>query len=756
MRRSWRRVRRPGDEGSVLIFVLVFIVIGSLIVVPLLSYAISISRHNSVLSEKTRRQEAVKAGLRTALADPAKLYQYCADHKLIGGPGIDGIPVSNECTFLSFSLAEVPEDLHLGLAATRVGETVPVGLTAIAEKDADGNLVLGPDGQPIRYVYQPQTSNELEWRDPGAPYATSPVSMPKRIWLPNLPVHALNLRGPSGFDMPPEYPQCKVYFPGTYREPITVTGPTYFASGIYYFENTVTIAAGADVVVGMGQHLGCTTDQEAAFYATNAPAIHNISGLGGTFIFGHNRTLDTDGKLVVTNLNGSPRIRFNQRYVHEADTGGQPSFGVSIASVNGKYVSGPDAAGQYVISDLDVPGVNSVPFSLVGPEDEEHPPVAAGVEKYIPSRLTHEPRPPSPPRWNAATPLVALRTGTQSNDGAVRVRWDPPAQLGGQPVTQYLVTAEPGGRTCAPTTSPLECIVTGLTNGQAYTFTVTATNSIGTSKPSDESSPVTPRTSGSMSPLVDRPATPAAPTAVRYLDTAVPPRATVVVSWTAPVDNNSPIASYTIASNPSLDPSTHPCVLISTTSCMIKDLPQYQPGDPGPPVVAPADYVFTVTAANELGASITSPPSATSSLIPSVAGDPPPDPPVVPPVVTPPYEPEPIIDIDLPTTYDAVIDIPGYVSIPMGVFRLNNPNGLGTGPSQVSVTGGIVAAAFRVVDDRTVDGQMTVPIGLVNPIVQRTFRITSTTTSGTPKVTSTAIVQVNQNGAYAINSWVIN
>ena len=80
----------------------------------------------------------------------------------------------------------------------------------------------------------------------------------------------------------------------------------------------------------MGQHEGCTTDQEAAFYATNAPATHNISGLGGTFVLGHN------GQLVVTNETGSPKIRFNQRYVNEDDAGGLPSFGVSIVSVNGK------------------------------------------------------------------------------------------------------------------------------------------------------------------------------------------------------------------------------------------------------------------------------------------------------------------------------------------------------------------------------------------------------------------------------------
>ena len=41
-----------------------------------------------------------------------------------------------------------------------------------------------------------------------------------------------------------------MYFPGTYTNPVTIDGPTYFASGIYYFEDTVLINGGADVVVG--------------------------------------------------------------------------------------------------------------------------------------------------------------------------------------------------------------------------------------------------------------------------------------------------------------------------------------------------------------------------------------------------------------------------------------------------------------------------------------------------------------------------
>ena len=38
---------------------------------------------------------------------------------------------------------------------------------------------------------------------------------------------------------------------------------------------------------------------------------------------------------------------------------------------------------------------------------------------------------------------------------------------------------------------------------------------------------------------------------------------------------------------------------------------------------------------------------------------------------------------------------------------------------------------------------------------QKTFKITTETTSGFPKVTSIALVQVNETGGYAVNSWVV-
>ena len=84
-------------------------------------------------------------------------------------------------------------------------------------------------------------------------------------------------------------------------------------------------------------------------------------------------------------------------------------------------------------------------------------------------------------------------------------------QRNGSPITGYTVTATDltdatrGGQTASGASSPIT--IAGLTNGDSYTFTVTATNGVGTGPASAPSNAVTPTQAGgvavtSLSPRV--------------------------------------------------------------------------------------------------------------------------------------------------------------------------------------------------------------------------------------------------------------
>ncbi len=81
-----------------------------------------------------------------------------------------------------------------------------------------------------------------------------------------------------------------------------------------------------------------------------------------------------------------------------------------------------------------------------------------------------------------------------AGNGQVTVSFTAPVNNGGSAITGYTVTSNPGGITAGGngfTTSPITVI--GLTNGTPYTFTVTASNAIGTSSASSASGSATPK-----------------------------------------------------------------------------------------------------------------------------------------------------------------------------------------------------------------------------------------------------------------------
>lgn len=98
------------------------------------------------------------------------------------------------------------------------------------------------------------------------------------------------------------------------------------------------------------------------------------------------------------------------------------------------------------------------------------------------------------PRSSVTAPLAPTGAQAASGDTRAAVRWLTPANNGGSIITSYTVTSSPGGFTC--TTATNACVVTGLTNGVAYTFTVTATNAVGTSPASLPTNEIIPVTGG--------------------------------------------------------------------------------------------------------------------------------------------------------------------------------------------------------------------------------------------------------------------
>jgi hypothetical protein len=130
---------------------------------------------------------------------------------------------------------------------------------------------------------------------------------------------------------------------------------------------------------------------------------------------------------------------------------------------------------------------------------------------------------PTPP-----TSLIA----TASNHEAL-LSWDAPSSDGGSALTGYTVTATPGGKSVT-TTSGTIATITGLTNGTAYTFSVTANNAAGASVASAHSNAITP------AGMPDAPGN----------TVAVAGNRQATITWTASANNGSPVTGYIVTTTP--------------------------------------------------------------------------------------------------------------------------------------------------------------------------------------------------------------
>jgi invasion protein IalB len=324
--------------------------------------------------------------------------------------------------------------------------------------------------------------------------------------------------------------------------------------------NATASVRGTAFAVSCAQAVGC-------LFAV-VEGVVNVSDSAGTVDVhaGEQVTVEPSGAVgAIVPLVVSPWIEQNRS---EDDAQGRTPPPLPPGST--ALASAPDA--PVVTSDALSPGI--VPASPL------LPPVAPGTPTV--------PGGPSGP-VAASAPGAATSVVGVAGDGLVVVSWAAPASDGGSAITGYVVTASPGGATCTAAAPATSCTVLGLANGTSYTFTVTATNGVGSGSPSAPSTPLTPAT------------VPGAATSV----VGVAGDGLVVVSWAAPgSDGGSAITGYTATASPGGATCT---AVAPATGCIVNALTNGTP------------YTFAVTATNGVG---TGPPSTASAPVTPVAPGP--------------------------------------------------------------------------------------------------------------------------------------
>ena len=265
---------------------------------------------------------------------------------------------------------------------------------------------------------------------------------------------------------------------------------------------------------------GTTDDSGGAMYAKTAPLSVDFSTItgnsadqgGGIFSIAdttltnsivNNNTAsvpgaDVAGSALVTSDHSlfTSAASVSGSFTHSADTLFSASAQVDALADNGGVML-PD--GSTIKTMFVVPGALAessgtiTPASAVMPADDQRgsgfPRVVSGVTNRGAIGATPRPSPQPTPSVPPSAPRDV--TGVPG-DREVAVSWTAPASSGSFPVTNYQVTAGPGGRTCLATAPTLTCTVTGLTNGVEYTFVVKALSGAGWSPASAASPAVTP------------------------------------------------------------------------------------------------------------------------------------------------------------------------------------------------------------------------------------------------------------------------
>ncbi|GAB2565874.1 fibronectin type III domain-containing protein [Kribbella endophytica] len=117
------------------------------------------------------------------------------------------------------------------------------------------------------------------------------------------------------------------------------------------------------------------------------------------------------------------------------------------------------------------------PVQPQGTKRPVEPPPTRKTEPPEPPPTRKPTQPPPKPTVRAGRPGAPGNVAATAGDGTATVTWST-ASANGAPITAYVVSWAGGSRTA--TASARRLVVSGLTNGQSYTFTVRARNRVGT------------------------------------------------------------------------------------------------------------------------------------------------------------------------------------------------------------------------------------------------------------------------------------
>ncbi|NBR23394.1 MAG: hypothetical protein EBU08_06390, partial [Micrococcales bacterium] len=156
------------------------------------------------------------------------------------------------------------------------------------------------------------------------------------------------------------------------------------------------------------------------------------------------------------------------------------------------------------------------------------------------------------------SPGAPVISGLSPTDGAVTVGWSSPASSGTSAISSYVVNITPGNASCTWTVGPLNCTVSGLTNGTTYRATVRAYSAVGPGLLSANSAAFVPYKAPSAPPIVS----------------IAPGDGQITVTWSAAANNGSAITRYDVEAQP----GGNSCSTTGTgTSCTISPLPNGTP-----------------------------------------------------------------------------------------------------------------------------------------------------------------------------------